>query len=110
MVRRISRRLSTLTLVGATLAFSATAWPQVGGAASSEPGGDLHAWLTRIHEAAGRQNFQGTLVVSSGGSVASARIAHFCEGANQFERIESLGGKARNVFRHNDVVHTIWPA
>ena len=64
----------------------------------------------RIHEAASKQNYQGTFVVSGGGNVASARIAHYCEGANQYERIESLDGKARNVFRHNDVVHTVWPA
>ena len=42
--------------------------------------------------------------------MASARIAHFCEGKNQYERIESLDGQARHVFRHNDVVHTVWPA
>jgi sigma-E factor negative regulatory protein RseB len=64
----------------------------------------------RIHDAASRRNFQGTFVVSGGGNVASARMSHFCEGANQYERIESLDGKARNVFRHNDVVHTVWPA
>jgi len=63
----------------------------------------------RIHEAASRRNFQGTFVVSGGGAVSSARIAHFCDGNNQFERIESLDGEARHVFRHNDVVHTVWP-
>ena len=57
-----------------------------------------------------RQNFQGTFVVSGGGNVASARMAHFCEGPNQYERIESLDGQARNVYRYNDVVHTVWPA
>ena len=48
----------------------------------------------RIHEAAGRRNFQGTFVVSTGASVSSARIAHYCDGRNQFERIESLDGAA----------------
>ncbi|MFZ2650429.1 MAG: MucB/RseB C-terminal domain-containing protein [Burkholderiaceae bacterium] len=71
---------------------------------------DMRAWLMRIHRAASHSNFQGTFVVSAGGSVASARIAHFCDGRNQFERIESLDGPARQVFRHNDVVHTLWPA
>ena len=70
----------------------------------------MRAWLLRIHEAASRHNFQGTFVVSGGGNVASARIAHFCEGPNQYERIESLDGRQRKVFRHNDVVHTLWPA
>jgi sigma-E factor negative regulatory protein RseB len=37
-------------------------------------------------------------------------MAHYCEGPNQYERIESLDGKARNVYRHNDSVHTVWPA
>src|SRR3954470_20627946 len=69
----------------------------------------VRSWLLRIHEAASRRNFQGTFVVSGGGNVASARMAHYCEGSNQYERIESLDGKARNVFRHNDVVHTFWP-
>ena len=64
----------------------------------------------RIHDAASRQNFQGTFVVSGGGSVSSARIAHFCEGTNEFERSETLDGQARHVFRYNDVVTTVWPA
>jgi sigma-E factor negative regulatory protein RseB len=71
---------------------------------------EVRSWLMRIHEAANHRNFQGTFVVSGGGSVSSARIAHFCDGRNQFERIESLDGPARQVFRHNDVVHTLWPA
>lgn len=69
----------------------------------------VRAWLLRIHDAASRRNFQGTFVVSGGGNVASARIAHYHEGGNQYERIEALDGKQRKVFRHNDVVHTLWP-
>jgi sigma-E factor negative regulatory protein RseB len=71
---------------------------------------EVRAWLMRIHEAAGHRNFQGTFVVSGGGAVSSAHIAHFCEGPNQFERSESLDGPARHVYRHNDVVTTMWPA
>ncbi|AKJ31161.1 MucB/RseB C-terminal domain-containing protein [Caldimonas brevitalea] len=70
---------------------------------------EVRNWLLRIHEAAQRRNFQGTFVVSAGGQVASSRIAHFCDGANQFERIESLDGQMRRVYRHNDLVATLWP-
>ncbi|HKW82246.1 MAG TPA: MucB/RseB C-terminal domain-containing protein [Burkholderiaceae bacterium] len=70
---------------------------------------EVRSWLLRIHEAASHRNFQGTFVVSGGGSVSSARIAHYCEGKNQFERSESLDGQPRHVYRHNDVVHTVWP-
>jgi sigma-E factor negative regulatory protein RseB len=71
--------------------------------------GDVRAWLMRVHTAASQQSFQGTFVVSAAGSVSSARIAHFCVGADQFERIESLDGLARQVLRHNDTVYTFWP-
>ena len=41
--------------------------------------------------------------------MSSARIAHYCDGRNQFERVDSLDGQMRRVFRHNNVVHTLWP-
>ena len=70
---------------------------------------EVKAWLMRMHEAASRRNFQGTFVVTAGGSMSSARIAHYCDGRNQFERIDTMDGQMRRVFRHNDVVHTLWP-
>jgi len=92
-------------LAHATSASSQVAAPAVAPAPPSE----VRAWLLRIHDAASRRNFQGTFVVTGGGNVASARIAHFHDGPNQYERIESLDGRQRKVFRHNDVVHTLWP-
>jgi sigma-E factor negative regulatory protein RseB len=104
------RAVAPLALAWAALACATAVWaqgrPQ---GASPTPPSEVRAWLLRIHDAASRRNFQGTFVVSGGGGVASARIAHFWEGANQYERIESLDGKQRKVFRHNDVVHTLWP-
>ncbi len=70
---------------------------------------ETRAWLSRIQGAANKRNFVGTVVVSAGGTVASSRIAHYCEGRDQFERIEALDGQIRNVFRHNDEIHTVWP-
>lgn len=103
------RPLAALTLLGAFCSFV----PFVARAqAASEPAAassEVRAWLLRIHEAAGKRNFQGTFVVSGGGTVSSARIAHFYEGRHQFERIETLDGQTRHVFRHDDLVHTVWP-
>lgn len=101
------RPILALTLFGAFCSLVSAAGPSA--SAVAEPR-DVRAWLTRIHEAAARQNFQGTFIVSGGGAVSSARIAHYCEGNNQYERIESLDGQARQVFRQNDVVQTVWPA
>lgn len=96
--------LCWLALACATFASAQPAQPQ-----RSVASGEVRAWLLRIHDAASRRNFQGTFVVSGGAGVASARIAHFWDGPNQYERIESLDGRQRKVFRHNDVVHTLWP-
>lgn len=86
----------------------------IGGQVSAAPGvavepHEVKAWLTRIHNAANQRNFQGTFVVSSPGAMTSARISHFYDGTDQFERIEPLDGEARQVLRHNGVVHTVWP-
>jgi sigma-E factor negative regulatory protein RseB len=100
------RVLARAALVGAVVA-GAPAWA---GAPEVAAPADMRVWLLRIHDAASRQNFQGTFVVSGGGNVASARISHFALGGDQYERIESLDGRQRKVFRHNDVVNTVWPA
>lgn len=71
---------------------------------------EAKAWLVRIHEAASQRNYQGTMVFSAGGSVSSSRIAHYHEGRQRFERIEALDGEMRRVFRHNEVVQTLFPA
>lgn len=81
---------------------------QVSAAPPSEAS-EAVSWLSRIHQAASRNNFKGTFMVSGGGVVSSARIAHFWEGGNQYEHIESLDGHARHVFRQNEWVHTVWP-
>lgn len=100
------RAAPALLLLGAAL-LAPSAHVRADG--SREQARDATYWLARIHDAAGKRNYQGTFVVSAGGSVASARIVHFCKGSDQFERIESLDGQKRQIYRHNDVVHSFWP-
>ena len=66
-------------------------------------------WLLRMHEASQRKAYIGTLVVSSGGHMVSSRIWHVCDGAQQMDRIESLSGPQRSIFRHNAEVITFSP-
>ena len=70
---------------------------------------DAAASLTRIHDAAARQSFRGTFVVSASGMISGSRVVHYCSGPDQYERIESLDGQVRHVLRHNDIVQTLWP-
>jgi sigma-E factor negative regulatory protein RseB len=95
---------------------AAASMPLAHGQSALTSGGDslveareTRAWLNLIQDAANKRNFVGTVIVSAAGMLASTRIAHYCEGRDQFERIDSLEGQVRNVYRHNDIVHTVWP-
>ena len=66
-------------------------------------------WLMRMHEASRRRTYIGTFVVSSGASMASAKIWHVCDGEHQMERVESLSGAPRSTFRRDDQVITFMP-
>jgi sigma-E factor negative regulatory protein RseB len=70
---------------------------------------DPAALIRRIQDAANRHSFSGTFVVSAGGAMTSLRITHISDGHNQIERVETLDGQMRQVYRHNDLVHVLWP-
>ena len=69
----------------------------------------LNSWLLRMHEASKNQSYIGTFVVSAGGNMSSAKIWHMCEGKQQVERVETLTGAPRSIFRHNNQVVTFLP-
>lgn len=69
----------------------------------------LKDWLMRMHDGSRTRAYVGTLVVSSGQNMSSARIWHVCRGGEQVERVELLTGPARSVFRHNDQMLTFLP-
>jgi sigma-E factor negative regulatory protein RseB len=104
-------------LGGLGLAGAETAAPAHGH--SSAPATAIHGkhsqrnvseWLLRMHEASRQRSYIGTFVVlSNTGSMSSARIWHACEGDLQVERVESLTGAPRSVFRRNDEVVTFLP-
>lgn len=69
---------------------------------------DTRSLLLRMHAAATGRNYQGTMVFTTGSVISSSRVAHYCVGDQVFERIEMLDGKQRQIYRHNDLVHTLW--
>ncbi|MDB5938385.1 MAG: sigma regulatory protein MucB/RseB [Polaromonas sp.] len=69
----------------------------------------LNDWLMRMHQASVNRSYVGTFVVSAGGNMSSAKIWHVCEGTQQVERVETLTGPPRSIFRHNDQVTTFMP-
>jgi len=91
----------------------AAAWPAqaqtAGAAAGNDRPSDLRSWMVRVQRAATTLNYQGTLVSNAAGVVSSSRVTHYCEGKQRYERIDVLDGEARQVLRHNDLTHTLWP-
>lgn len=74
------------------------------------PERSVSEWLVRMHEASRLRSYVGTFVFSSNtGSMSSARIWHACDGDQQVERVESLTGAPRSVFRRNQEVVTFLP-
>ena len=86
--------------------------PSVLPAVGVEPAADhrsVNAWLVRMHEASRRRAYIGTVVVSDGVNMASARIWHVCDGTQQIERVVTLTGVPRTTFRRDDQVVTFLP-
>lgn len=71
--------------------------------------GEARAWLWRIHQAQRLGNFQGTLVFSADGAIATSRVLHYVVGGQVVEQVESMDGRHQRIVRHNDLVHTLLP-
>lgn len=73
------------------------------------PVAEARAWLARIHDAARRGNYRGTMVLAAGGAMSSSRVWHYCVGDMTYERMEALDGRQVRIYRVNDEVQTLWP-
>jgi sigma-E factor negative regulatory protein RseB len=79
-------------------------------AAPVAPAAEATSWLTRLNTAAIVRNYRGTMVyTAAGGVVSSSRVTHVTVGDQVYERTESLDGHQQRVYRHNDLVHSVWP-
>ena len=109
MISMIFKNLRRLALVlSALLAMNYVA-AQAPAAASLAEVRSLNDWLLRMHQASFNRSYVGTFVVSASGNMSSAKIWHVCEGTQQVERVETLTGAPRSIFRHNDQVTTFMP-
>lgn len=100
-----------LVLVLAAFSGSLHAAPEKAVASASSQGlptgeRSIGEWLQRLHDAAYRRAYTGTLVVSAGASVSASKIWHVCDGQQQMERVETLTGAPRTTLRRNDEVIT----
>ena len=101
--------LSAMNNVAAQVLLPATTVASTAAASTVMESRSINDWLMRMHASSKNRTYTGTYVVSSGGAISSAKIWHVCEGNQQMERVETLTGAPRSVFRHNDRVVTFMP-
>ena len=112
---RAARLLQTSVLVlcasglglSAPSAFSNTQKPTTisGEAADVTPAELIDSMSLAVHNL----NYQGTFVHAQGTSLTSMQIIHSSDGEDEYERLISLDGEAREVIRNNSLVTCIWP-
>jgi|688.fasta_scaffold02551_21 sigma-E factor negative regulatory protein RseB len=96
------RRSFFLLLCVSALAAAAQPQPEL------MPRKDAASWLAKIHRAALKQNYVGTLTYQRGSGMHSTRIQHYTDlFNNEYERVEALDGKQRELLRQNDVVRNL---
>lgn len=106
---RMRRLLLALVLLLVTVVGQAQTSAAEVSAVASPATRSIADWLMRMHEASRRRAYIGTFVVSAEGQMATSRIWHVCDGAQQIERVEALSGTPRSTFRRNEEVVTFSP-
>jgi sigma-E factor negative regulatory protein RseB len=97
----VSRRLARLAVI------PSAAW--LIGATPLAHAGDVSQWLARAANAARAQNYVGTIVYQHGGHVESSRLAHMFDNGEEFDRLVSLDGPAREIIRSAGEVRCYYP-
>lgn len=81
-------------------------------AADKAPAGqadDVVQLLTRIQQAARKQDYAGVFMYQQGEMIQSSRLVHVMDGTGERERLEILDGQPREYLRHNEDVQCLIP-
>jgi len=109
MRSRTRRAFAHSRTLGWIAAISLSAAPPMACHAEGTLQLDAPTLFKRVQTSATQRSYAGTYVVSANGAMASSRVLHYCNGQEQIDKIESLDGQMRRIYRHNDVVHVLWP-
>jgi sigma-E factor negative regulatory protein RseB len=70
---------------------------------------DAAQWLARVAQAARTLNYVGTVVYQYGGRVETSRLIHLNEDGQEWEKLVSLDGPAREIIRTSGEVRCYYP-
>ena len=65
--------------------------------------------LSRIQQAARKQDYAGVFMYQQGETIQSSRLVHVLDGTGERERLEILDGQPREYLRHNEDVQCLIP-
>lgn len=77
----------------------------VGSSSASETPEDTLTLLQRMAQAAHQLNYAGTFIYQFGNNIETSRITHVKDARGEYEKLEMLDGKRRQVFRDNEDVY-----
>ena len=70
---------------------------------------DMVQLLSRIQQAARKQDYAGVFMYQQGETIQSSRLVHVLDGTGERERLEILDGQPREYLRHNEDVQCLIP-
>lgn len=70
---------------------------------------DVVQLLSRIQQAARKQDYAGVFMYQQGEMIQSSRLVHVLDGTGERERLEILDGQPREYLRHNENVQCLIP-
>lgn len=77
--------------------------------APAQQGDDVVQLLSRIQQAARKQDYAGVFMYQQGEMIQSSRLVHVLDGTGERERLEILDGQPREYLRHNEDVQCLIP-
>jgi sigma-E factor negative regulatory protein RseB len=79
------------------------------GTAVAQGQSEALGWLQKMYRATQKLNYTGTFIYQYGEHSETSRVTRLVEGANVYERVETLDGVPREVVRVNDEVRWYLP-
>jgi len=67
------------------------------------------AWLQRITHAAQQLNYSGSFIYQHGQQVETSHITHLKDASGEHEKLVTLDGRPRQIYRNNDEVYCFMP-
>lgn len=70
----------------------------------------VDTWLDKMSQASRLQNYRGTLIIRQQDKLQTIRVNQGITEEGSWQTLQSLNGEPQHIYRHNDMVTSIFPA